>query len=67
MIELKLDRDQTKKFWDETYDAVDGEMLLLDEYLYDKYTIVKRVWNSRMTLTLTIEDEMYASWLRLNL
>lgn len=67
MIELKLDRDQTKKFWDETYAAVDGEMLLLDEYLYDKYTIVKRVWNSRMTLTLTIEDEMYASWLRLNL
>lgn len=67
MIELKLDRDQTKKFWDETYDAVDGEMLLLDEYLYDKYTIVKRVWNSRMTLTLTIEDEMYATWLRLNL
>lgn len=67
MIELTLDSNQTKKFWDEVYDAVDGEMMLLDTYLFNKYTITKRVWTIQRTLTLTIEDEQYATWLRLKL
>lgn len=67
MIELTLDSNQTKKFWDEVYDAVDGEMMLLDTYLFNKYTITKRVWTNQRTLTLTIEDEQYATWLRLKL
>jgi|LakMenE18May11ns_1017448.scaffolds.fasta_scaffold8104927_2 hypothetical protein len=65
MIELTLNSSQTKKFWDTIYDEIDGEMMLIDQYLYEKYTIVKRVWDYRKCLVLTIEDEQYKTWILL--
>jgi len=67
MIELSLNNHQTKKFWNEIYAAVDGEIMLLDKYLYEKYTITQRRWDSRLNLILSIEDEQYATWLILYL
>jgi hypothetical protein len=67
MIELELNDAQTKKFWNESCDAIGWDMLSLDEYLFSKYTITKRHWNTRKNLVLTIDDDQYATWLRLYL
>jgi len=62
-----LNSEQTKKFWKEVCEKVNWEMSELDQYLYDKYTIVKRTWQSNRTLRLTLEDEKYITWFSLYL
>ena len=67
MIELRLNQDQTKKFWSESCNAVEWDMMALDNYLNIKYTIVKRQWTMDRCLTLTFADEQYKTWLLLYL
>lgn len=64
---ITLNSSQTNKFWKEVCEKVDWEMCELDQYLYDRYTIVKRTWLYNQTLRLTLEDEKYITWLNLYL
>lgn len=66
MIILSLNSHQTQTFWNTVYNEVDGDMILLDKHLYEKYTIVKRQWDYKKCLTLTIENAQYQTWILLN-
>mgnify|MGYP003343586543 FL=1 len=67
MTTLELNYQQTRKFWEESCDAVEWDMMALDIYLKDKYTIVKRQWTNSKCLKLTFVDEQYKTWLILYL
>lgn len=67
MVEIELNNKQTKRFWNDSCEAVGWDILNLDNYLCNKYTIIKRQWTSNRNLILTIEDEQYATWLLLYL
>ena len=67
MTEITLSKEQTSKFWKESCDAVEWDMMSLDKYLYDKYTITKRVWQRDACLTLTLNNEQFKTYLLLYL
>lgn len=67
MKEITLTLDQTILFWHEERKDVGGNIMLLDKHLYDKYTIVRRIWENNGRLVLTFEDDKYATWLLLTI
>lgn len=67
MHTMKLSKHQTRKFWYECCDAVDWVMGDIDNYLYSKYSIVKREWDSNRALKLTFNEPHYITFLTLYL
>jgi hypothetical protein len=65
MITIELTKSQTKKFWNDCCDAIDWDMDKLDDYMYNTYSITSRKWITMTQLELTIEQEHYATWLKL--